>query len=67
MAGAAPGARQLAHDVQVLPALGLFGHVAMRGEAGQQDDALHTLLVYLTTVRAYRHANGARKKTGRKP
>ncbi|GAA4368738.1 hypothetical protein GCM10023185_41740 [Hymenobacter saemangeumensis] len=35
--------------------------------AVQQDDALHTLLVDSTTVRAHQHASGARKKTGRKP
>ena len=35
--------------------------------AVQQDDALHTLLVDSTTVRAHQHASGARKKTDRKP
>ena len=35
--------------------------------AVQQDDALHTLLLDSTTVRAHQHAAGARKKTGRKP
>jgi putative transposase len=35
--------------------------------AVQADDALHTLLVDSTTVRAHQHASGARKKTGRKP
>lgn len=35
--------------------------------AVQQDDALHTLLLDSTTVRAHQHASGARKKTGRKP
>ena len=35
-------------------------------KAVQQDDALHTLLVDSTTVRAHQHASGARKKTGRK-
>jgi transposase len=32
--------------------------------AAQQDDALHTLLVDSTTVRAHQHASGARKKNG---
>ena len=32
--------------------------------AVQQDDALHTLLVDSTTVRAHQHASGARKKNG---
>ena len=35
--------------------------------AVQQEDALHTLLLDSTTVRAHQHAYGARKKTGRKP
>ena len=34
--------------------------------AVQQDQALHTLLVDSTTVRAHQHASGARKKTDRK-
>lgn len=36
-------------------------------EAVQQDEALHTLLVDSTTVRAHQYASGARKKTGRNP
>jgi len=32
----------------------------------QQDDALHTLLLDSTTVRAHQHVSGARKKASRK-
>lgn len=35
--------------------------------AVQQDNALHTLLLDSTTVRAHQHASGARKKTAPKP
>lgn len=33
----------------------------------QHEQALHTLMVDSTTVRAHQHAAGARKKTARKP
>jgi hypothetical protein len=67
LAGPAGRVGQLAHHVHALPALDRRGGVARVLAAVQQDDALHTLLVDSTTVRAHQHASGARKKTGRKP
>jgi hypothetical protein len=55
---------QLAHYIHALPALDCLRRVLA---TGQQDDALYTLLVDLTTVRTHQHVSGPRKKTGRRP